>query len=216
MSNTPSSLEDRALKLLGSGIPAEDCARTLGVDASRIAQLLSSDSFAERLSALRYSSLQKHNERDEEIDGLEDTLIRQFKQVVPMLMEPMKIVNALKIVNGMRRRGASSPDAILSKQSTVRLNVAVAVMQKFSTNSAQQIVTVNGESMVTLQSGQMTKLLEERKDELQQQIAQPVFESGEVKIDRYGFARREQTTDSRRDTEQREFAHASAARTTEE
>ena len=216
MSNTPSSLEDRALKLLSAGTPAEDCARTLGVDASRIAQLLSTDQFAERLAVLRFQSLQKHNERDDELDGLEDTLIRQFKQVVPMLMEPMKIVNALKQVNGMRRRGASSPDAILNKQQTVRLNVAVSVMQKFSTNSSQQIVTVNGESMVTLQSGQMTKLLEARKDELTPQITQPVFESGEVRYDRFGFDREERIADSRSETLEAGLTYPSTVGATED
>lgn len=182
------SLEERALALLGAGVPAEACAATLGVTASRISQLLSEDDFALRLSALRYDSLAKHNARDSEYDTLEDQLIRQLKSTVPMLMDPLKVTRVLQVVNAAKRRGASSPDAILQKQEVVKLTVPIQIVNQYSTNANKQVVTVDGESMITMQSGRMTKLLAEKKDVLENQpINVEQWESGETKYDRFGF-----------------------------
>ena len=69
------SVEERALHLLGSGVPADSVASALGVTPSRISQLLAEDSFSKKVAALRYDSLQKHNRRDGKYDSLEDTLL---------------------------------------------------------------------------------------------------------------------------------------------
>ena len=181
------SLEERALKLLASGVDQSSTALALGVTASRISQLLSEDNFAERLAAQRFQSLAKHNARDEEYDALEDQLLKQLKSSVPMIMQPEKIARVLQVVNNAKRRGASAPDNILQKQTVIRLTLPVQIVNKFSTNASQQILTVNDEPMITVQSGQMTKLLESRKDELVETYTR-------VTQDKFGFEHAETVT----------------------
>ncbi len=69
---TSSSIEDRALVLLGAGIGGEAVANALGVTPSRISQLLSEQAFSDAVSTLRYENLQKHNNRDASYDTIED------------------------------------------------------------------------------------------------------------------------------------------------
>jgi len=53
-SGMTSSTEDRALQLLGNGVPAESVAAALGVTASRISQLLADPIFSEQVTTLRF------------------------------------------------------------------------------------------------------------------------------------------------------------------
>lgn len=163
-----SSTDQRALELLGSGVSVTQTALAIGVSESRIAQLLSDDTFSTRLAEKRFDSLAKNNARDAQYDEAEDKLLGQLKQVIPMVMQPEKIARLLQIVNQAKRRGASSPDHITAKQTVIRLQLPVQIVNKFSTNSANQVVTIDNESgsqsMVTVQSGHMKHLVKEYKE----------------------------------------------------
>ena len=192
MANAPTTTEERALKLLASGVTAANAAVALGISDSRISQLVSDESFASKLVALKFDSLQKHNARDEEYDGIEDVLIEQLKLAIPMMMQPEKIARVLSMINSAKRRGASSPDAVLQKQQVVRLTIPIQILNRFSTNSAQQIISVNDEDMITVQSGRMNTLLEENQNELKsrrdsQTVENLSFDYTPPKPDKFGF-----------------------------
>ncbi len=69
------SIEDRALSLLGAGVVPESVASALGVTPGYISQLLADDVFATKVATIRYENLQKHNVRDSSYDSIEDQLI---------------------------------------------------------------------------------------------------------------------------------------------
>lgn len=160
-----SSIDQRALELLSTGVTAAQCAAALGLSESRIAQMLSEDSFATRLAEMRFAALAKNNARDEQYDECEDQLLKQLKQVIPMVMQPEKIARLLQVVNQAKRRGSSSPEHLVQKQTVIRLQLPVQIINRFQTNAQNQVVTIeNGEetqSMVTIQSGQMKKLADQ-------------------------------------------------------
>jgi hypothetical protein len=81
-------------------------------------------------------------------------------------MKPLEIARVYQIINSAKRRGSSSPDAIHSQKRTITLNIPIAVVNKFQVNAANQVVEAgivgeSSSSMVTIQSGNMQRLLNE-------------------------------------------------------
>src|SRR3990172_3327576 len=113
--------EDRAASLLGSGIAPSTMAASLGISHARISQLLSDENFAARVSELRYKNLAKHNERDDAVDTLEGKVLEQLEDSIGMVHRPMELVKIYQVLNGAKRRGASTPEAIVEKKSIVQL-----------------------------------------------------------------------------------------------
>lgn len=161
--------EERALSLLGSGIPPENVANALGVSPSRISQLMSQENFAIAVAQKRYESLAKHNERDSSYDSLEDTLVKKLADLLPLMMRPMEVLKAIQIINGAKRRGASAPDQITQQQTVVQLVVPIKLVQTFTTNANNQVIQAGTQNLVTMQSG--TLLSKVKQNDPSTQIA---------------------------------------------
>ena len=170
--NTPAPAqtvtESRALSLLGSGIAPHTVAASLGISSARISQLLSDENFAAQVAELRYKNLAQHNERDSKYDDVEDTLIERLKDCLPLMHRPMEIIKAIQVINNAKRRGASTPEAIVEKQSIVQLVIPVQIINKFQTNLQGQVITVgsdgNEQNLLTIQSGALEGLAKERRE----------------------------------------------------
>lgn len=176
-----SSTEERALVLLGQGISPEATAAACGVSVSRISQLLSEDSFAEAVAALRYAALQKHNAQDSQYDEIENELTAKFKQSIPLMMRPMEILKGLQVINAQKRRGSSAPEAILEKQQVVNITLPSVIINNFTnaaltTNIHNQVIKVGDTDLTTMQSGTLLnshKVAEGLRNE-SRQLPEPV------------------------------------------
>lgn len=157
----PSSLEERALKLLGNGVTAEQVAAALGVTAGRISQLLSDDVFAEKVALLRYNNLQAHSERDNAYDSMEDDLLKKLRNALPLIIKPDTILKAISVINAAKRRGQSAPQSITNQQTVVQLILPEAITHKFSVNSDNQVIRVGEQGLETMQSGNLLAKIEE-------------------------------------------------------
>lgn len=151
---------ERALTLLGSGLSPTVVASALGVTESYISQLLSEEEFAIQVTQLRYESLAKHNARDAELDKLEDKLIEKMHNLLPLMIRPMEVIRAFSIINAAKRRGASTPQQITEQQTLVNLNIPITVENKFVVTSDNQVVEVNSQTLLPMQSSNVQKLLE--------------------------------------------------------
>lgn len=151
------STDSRALELLGSGIPPEVVAATLGVSPSRISQLLSEPAFAAQVAELRFASLQKHNTRDSLYDDTEDTLLERLRDCLPLMMRPMEILKAIQIINAAKRRGQSTPEAITAQQTIISLTIPVSVVQKFQTTQNKQVTHAGNQELITIQASTLLK-----------------------------------------------------------
>lgn len=161
--STRSPTEEKALILLGQGIPPVTVASTLGVTEARISQLLSDNEFASAVRELRYTSTIKHNARDTKTDEIEDRLLEQLKDAIPMLMRPMEIARTLSMVNGMKRRGSTSNDGIAEKSAIVTITMPKQITQKFTTNINNQVIQAGVQDLITIQSGSMDALISASK-----------------------------------------------------
>lgn len=157
------SLDERVLAMLGKNIPAENVASALGIDASRVSQLVSDPAFAERLQELRYSNLSKHNERDESYDTIEDKLTVKLDRSLALLTDPMKIVHVLSKVNAMKRRGVASSDNVSTVKTVVQLMIPVQLMQKFSVNINNQVVSAGSQDLITVSAGKLDTMMIDAK-----------------------------------------------------
>lgn len=170
--STTSTTEDRALALLGQGVPPAAVANALGVDISRISQLLSQDDFAARVVERKFEQLSKHNERDSAIDSLEDKLLDKLRDCLPFMTRPMEILKSFAVLNAAKRRGATaSSESLSSKQTIIQLNIPQIIIEKFSSNVHNQVVQIGQQSLLTIPSGQLLKKMEaqnvtNRKDPL--------------------------------------------------
>jgi hypothetical protein len=162
--STTTSTEDRALTLLGQGIGPEMVASAVGVSVSRISQLLSDPEFSAKVSELRFSALAKHNERDSAYDLMETQLQEKLKDLIPYMMKPGEVLKAIQIINAAKRRGSSTPDSIINKQTIVQLVLPTQIINSFTqniqTNIHNQVVRAGEQDLVTIQSGRMNSLLE--------------------------------------------------------
>lgn len=152
-SGITTATEDRALKLLGSGIKPEQVAAALGVEASRISQLLSQEEFAVKVAEARYNNLAKHNEHDGKLDALEDEILDKLKASLAYIFHPLQLLKVLSVLNAAKRRGASTPENITTSNPVLVLNIPSIVINKFTTNINNQVVEAGNQKLVTIQSG---------------------------------------------------------------
>lgn len=168
--STTTTTESRALELLGKGIPPAAVAAALGVDPSRITQLLSDDTFAASVVEKKFESLSKHATRDMAIDQLEDHLLDKLKDTLPFMTRPMEILKSFSVINAAKRRTLSHTDQVTTQQTIVTLNIPSIIVQKFSQNIHNQVTAVGQQSLVTMQS---SSLLSQHPRSAPDQLTQP-------------------------------------------
>ena len=162
-----SSIKERALALLGSGVHAESVAAALGVTPARISQLLAEDAFSAKVAQLRYENLQAHNKRDGSYDDLEDKLLSKLKSSLPLMVKPDTILKAINVVNGAKRRGQSTPQQVTNQQNIVNLILPTGIAEKFSVqiNTQNQVIRAGKQELLTMPSGNLLKQVEEATEQ---------------------------------------------------
>lgn len=153
------STESRALALLKTGCGPESVAFALGLEVSRISQMLSMEDFALEVAKGRYERLQKHNIQDDKLDTLEAELIEQFQGLKALLIRPLEILKAAQIVNTMKRRGAANPEVLPNAAEVVSINMPQVIKQKFVTNVNMQVISTGAQDLVTIQPANLLKKL---------------------------------------------------------
>ena len=162
--STTTFTEDRALVLLGQGIAPTMVASALGVSVSRISQLLSDATFAAEVAELRYKSLLKHNHTDSRYDKMEEDLQARMENLIPFMMKPFEVLKAIQIINAAKRRGLAATDAPAERSTVVNLTLPtnifnLHVVQNIQVNVNNQVTKAGDQELVTIQSGQMDKML---------------------------------------------------------
>lgn len=160
-----SSVEDRALVLLGQGIEASVVASALGVSAGRISQLLSNEEFSRRVVELRFKTLAEQTQRDDRYDRMEDSLLDKLESHLPFMIKTADILRAIQVVNNAKRRGQATPDMTAQAERVVTLLMPMQVVQTFTAevNVMNQVVKVGETDLVTIQSNTLLNQVREQK-----------------------------------------------------
>tara|TARA_R110000744_G_scaffold312074_1_gene419475 strand:+ start:192 stop:875 length:684 start_codon:yes stop_codon:yes gene_type:complete len=155
-----SSVEEKALKLLGSGVNPEQTALALGVTASRISQLMAEKAFSDKVANLRYAAMQSASLRDKKYDTVEDKLLEKLEAAMPLMVRPDTILKAISTINGAKRRGQSAAPTVTNQQNIVQLILPSIITQKFTTDINNQVVKTGAQELLTMHSGILNKRVE--------------------------------------------------------
>lgn len=162
--------EERALKLLGTGVSAEQVAAALGVTPARISQLLADETFASKVADLKYSNLLSQSERDVRADTIEDKLLTKIENLLPLMMRPMEAVKAYQVVNGAKRRGSQGLQGATANLQVVQIAMPTQIVQKFVTNIQNQVIQAGDQQLLTIQSGTLLKNIQTEQPEVVQSL----------------------------------------------
>ncbi len=158
------SVEDRALSLLGAGVVAHSVASALGVTPSYISQLLADDVFATKVATIRYENLQKHNVRDDSYDNIEDRLIKKLSDQLSLIMRPETLLKAISVINGAKRRGVAAPEQVVNNQNIVTLVLPAIIAERFSVNIHNQVTRAGDQELHTIPSSNLLAQVEQKRE----------------------------------------------------
>lgn len=150
-----SQLEQKAIKLLGSGLSPGTVATAIGVSESRISQLMSQDDFAAEVTQLRFENLQKHNELDSLYDSMEAKVAKNVEEMLPLITRPADLLKLMSTLNSMKRKGQSAPEQMTHQNTVVNLLMPVQITQKFTTNVNNQVIQAGDQTLQTIQGSSL-------------------------------------------------------------
>lgn len=156
-------MKDKIRELLGIGLSPVVVASAVGCTESNISQLLADEVFAQEVQQLKLMNLTETAHRDRKWDTLEDQLLERLEGILPLLARPLEVINALKMVNGAKRRATSSEigSSSVSPQ-TLHLHLPNAIAAKFIVNAQNQVVDIEGRTIATMPAKEVMKRLTNR------------------------------------------------------
>lgn len=164
----------KALDLLGSGVQPVQVAAAIGVSESYISQLLADEQFQLAVAQKRYDSLLAASERDASYDAIEDELLQKLKTSLAFMTKTGEILAAIKVINGAKRRGASSTVGASSQSQVVQLVLPAGVRARFAQDAQGQVVEVQTDtgshSLLTATSSGVKQLLAAQKSQIASQL----------------------------------------------
>lgn len=160
---TATTTESQALDLLGAGCSTSQTANALGVSESLISQFLAQEHFSKAVAERRFSSLLKHNKRDDALDALEDALIKKLENIIPFMHKPQEIIHAFTRINQAKRRGSSAPEAVSTSQQVIQLTLPIQILAQITVDARNQVVKAGQQELLTVQSGRLPQISQSKQ-----------------------------------------------------
>lgn len=152
---------DQIKELLGSGLGPEVVSAAVGCDISYVSQLLSDEAFANEVASLRTIALASYSKRDESINTIEDKLIKLLGAAVDdnSFYKPRDLLQAFTVLNSAKRRGSQNLGTGNTVNNIVQLTLPESVVRRFTTNRTNEVIEVEGQTMVTMPAGTLLRKL---------------------------------------------------------
>lgn len=155
-----SSVEARALALLGQNIEPALVASATGVTVSRISQLISDPEFSAEVAELRFQNVVANSDRDKKYDSMEDALLDKLKDMLCMMTRPLEVIRAISVISAVKRRGPTGVATLEKIGEVVQINMPTVIHHTFITNINKQVIKAGQQDLLTVQSAGMQKMLE--------------------------------------------------------
>lgn len=150
---------EKVISLLGKGLPPVVVANATGISESRVSQIAAEPEAAAEIAELRFANLQVYSDLDDGYNRLEKKLLTKLEDSLCFIQRPGEIVKSLQIVNAAKRRGAESPTNGAIHQQVVTVVLPTQVVRTFTTDAANQVVQAGEQTLLTIQSSNVAKLL---------------------------------------------------------
>jgi hypothetical protein len=156
-------MREKILNLLGHGHPPQVVALAVGCEPSYVSQLMSEDQFALEVAKLRCGNLEELTTRDAKYDSLEDRLLEKLDDLLPFMMKPRDVLDALTRINAAKRRGVAPVlDLAATKTTIIALQLPQVIHQHFSINGQGEVMEVGDRALVNMPAALLMKSLEAR------------------------------------------------------
>lgn len=154
---------DRILNMLGGGLDPSVVASAVGVTPAYISQLLAEPEFALAVAEKRTIELTQAKSIDDKWDKYEDMLLEKLEDLIPYFSTPKHIIDALKLVNGAKRKTALNTNPVgQTGNNYVTINMPVVLVKAYKITQAGGMVEVEGRSLKPMSSGLLLKTLKDR------------------------------------------------------
>ncbi len=158
MSQT-STTRNQALQLLAQNVAPSQVAAALGVTESAISQLLSQEDFSAELESVRVAATAEDLRYDERLDTAESDALANIEGKL-RFANMQQSLQAFKILNTARRRKESR---VAAQQTgggvVVNITLPTAIVPQYVTNPKNEIIEVEGKTMVSASPTRMEEIL---------------------------------------------------------
>lgn len=158
MSQT-STTRNQALQLLAQNVAPSQVAAALGVTESAISQLLSQEDFSAELEQVRVAATAEDLKYDDRLDTAESDALSNIEGKL-RFANMQQSLQAFKILNTARRRKESR---VAAQQTgggvVVNITLPTAIVPQYVTNPKNEIIEVEGKTMVSASPTRMEEIL---------------------------------------------------------
>lgn len=160
----------KILKLIGRGnCNQAQAAKACGVDESRVSQLMAEPDFQLQVAQMIQEAVEDATQIDANYNDTEKLLSERLKSAAGMMFSPDSILRTLKFVNEAKKRSAPIGAGVNGINGNgVAVNVTMlmlptAMRHEYTINPNGEVLEVNGQELVTLNSGSMESFAKQQK-----------------------------------------------------
>lgn len=156
-------MKERIIEMLGNGLSSTDISIAVGCDISYVSQIAGDEENKSKIAEMRAARAQQYVERDKKIEQLEDLALAKIERLMPMQTDVMKLGKLFQIMNSAKKlsQAADTPNSNTAPLVQIQITQAAAVALKLTTD--QQVIEVDGRSMVPMQSHMVAAKLRDMK-----------------------------------------------------
>jgi transcriptional regulator with XRE-family HTH domain len=153
--------KEHAIALLAQGIPTSQVAAACGVSDAYISQLKADDEVQSQILAKQAAHTSADLEFDQTLEDAEALALDKIKKNLPFANMGQALA-AFRVLNGARRRKDEIAQTDNSVSLTVNLTLPAAALPRYITNSSNEIVEVEGKTMISASAKTLDQILAAR------------------------------------------------------
>jgi hypothetical protein len=140
--------KDYAVSLIAQGIPTSQVAAACGVDDSYISQLKADPEVQQRVAEARAGHVVADSQFDNTLERAEALALEKIEKNLPFANMGQALA-AFRILNGARRRKDQFAQTEHNVSVTVALTLPQAAIPRYITNTKNEIIEVEGQTMLS-------------------------------------------------------------------
>lgn len=159
--------KEHAILLLSQGISTAQVAAACGVSEAYISQLRADPEVREQIHEKRAADTLEDIKFDSSLEAAENMALEKIQRGLPFANMGQAIA-AFRILNAAKKRTGGTEQADTNVGVTVNLTLPVAVTTKYVMNNKNEIVEVEGKTMISATAKTLDTLLVEKAGEGQE------------------------------------------------
>lgn len=158
--------KDIARQMLAQGLQPSVVAGTIGVEESYVSQLMSDEDFAASVELMRVEQSQEDIDYDKKLERTEEGYLDKIEHRLPVA-NLQQSLQAFKILNGAKRRkDRSMTPGLVNHGTIVNITLPQAISPKYLTNGNNEIVEVEGQTMISATPKALDAIIAQKKPAL--------------------------------------------------